>query len=433
MRKTKIKVLFLGLSMLCGSLAIAQEEDKKEEKKALAFKPLKFNITEDGSQWLRFILWNQVQLNSNNLDGDGDFGLTPNIRRSRFLALGQIAPKVFTYIHLGVNNVNTNTFGGSNGSDATQYFLHDAAIEYKFSDALALGGGLHYWNGGARLASWAGLTSLTYDIPNPLLFIPGVNRTDQFARHMGIYAKGKLGKFDYRLAWNAPGSTSAIEDVTTASENNAVYGSWRVLDEGKSIFAGNLKYNFIGSEGNLLPYVVGTYLGKKETLSASVGFYSHGNSVLNLVSDANPILAGDDAATIESKTELSSVFNYSFDINYDTPLGDNGGALTAYAAYMGYDYGTNGGTLGGATGNAIYGHLGYLIPGSKIQPYLAYQDRNWDDLGNSAGQDSGTTTNIGLNYYIAGHNLKLQLEYLVNSFDTGVDQSFIRFQTHIFF
>lgn len=428
----KLNVLFFILCFSFTSTLIAQEDKKDDKKQPLKFKPLKFNISEDGSQWLRFILWNQVQLNSNNLDGDDDFNVKPNIRRSRLLALGQVTKNIFTYIHLGANSVNSSNLGNSNGSDATQYFLHDAAIEYKFSDGFALGGGLHYWNGPARLSSWAGLTSLTYDIPNPLVFVPGVNRSDQFARHIGIYAKGKLGKFEYRLAFNDPRLNSSTEDLVNASETNAVYGGWDIQDNARTIIAGNLKYNFIGSEGNLLPYVVGTYLGKKKTLSASVGFYSHANGVTTLIDDTNPILAGDTDEDIRSKTSTSGVFNYSFDVNYDTPLGSNGGALTAYAAYLGYDYGTNGGTLFGGTGNAFYGHLGYLIPKTKLQPYIAYQDRSFDDISNSAGVGAGNTLNLGANYYFAGHNLKLTLEYLKNDFETGTKNSQIRLQAHIF-
>ena len=431
MKKNKLLLLLFMFSFVFNSTIKAQEETSPEEEKPLKFKPLKFNLNEDGSQWVRFILWNQFQMNTNNLEGEEDLTITPNIRRSRLLVMSQLNKKVFTYIHLGVNNVNAGSLGGTNGSDQTQYFLHDAALEYKFSEEFTLGGGLHYWNGLARLGSWAGLTSLTYDIPNPLIFIPGVNRTDQFARHVGIYAKGKINKFEYRIAVNDPSLTANTETPLNVSENNAVYNAWKFHEGGRTIIAGNLKYNFIGSEGNLLPYVVGTYLGKKETLSASIGFFSHANGAMTLISDGNPVLVADDNATIASKTETTSVFNYSVDVNYDAPIGKEGGAITAYAAYLNYNYGVNGGTLGGATGNAIYGQLGYLIPKTKFQPYVAYQDRNWD---NSTGtQGAGSTVNVGANYYISGHNLKLTLEYKKNNFDVGNDNSVLGLQAHIFF
>lgn len=431
MKKTKFLTLVLLFCLAFNFSVKAQEEKKEKETKPLKFKPLKFNITEDGSQWVRFILWNQVQLNSNDLDGDDNFKLTPNIRRSRLLVLGQVTPNIFTYIHMGVNNVNSGRLGIIDGSDQTQLFLHDATMEYKFSKGLAVGGGLHYWRGLTRLSSWAGLSSLTFDIPNPLVHDGTIGATDQFARHVGVFAKGKLGKFDYRVSLDDPGRNGFAEDVVNTSATNAVYGAWKYHDAGRSLFSGNIKYNFIGSEGNLLPYVVGTYLGKKKTLAASFGWVAHPNSTLILKDAANPILAGDDTATIVSKTDTGNSTHYSFDINYDTPIGDNGGALTAYGAFINYDFGENGASSAGATGSAIYTHLGYLIPKTKIQPYIAYQNRDWDDTTVLGSQRKGNTVNLGANYYIAGHNLKLTLEYIKNDFDTGLDNSQIRFQAHI--
>lgn len=429
--KNFIKKTFFFVFIFTMSNNSNAQKIKEEEKKPLAFKPLKINLTEDGSQWVRFILWNQIQLNSNNLDGDLDFNVKPNIRRSRLLVLGQVTPKIFTYIHMGVNNVNSARLGQIDGSDQTQLFLHDAAIDYKFSDALTIGGGLHYWKGLARLSSWAGLSSLTFDIPNPLVFDGTIGATDQFARNVGVYAKGKLGKFEYRIAANDPSLTGFREDAVNTTETNAVYGAWNFHEKGRTILEGNLKYNFIGSEANLLPYVVGTYLGKKKTLSASLGFVMHPNSTLILKDDTNPILEDDDDATIVSKTDTGNSNHFSLDVNYDTPLGEDGGALTAYAAYLNYDFGENGGSSAGATGSVFYTQLGYLIPKTKFQPYVVYQNRNWDDTTVLGTQRKGNSFNLGTNYYVSGHNLRLTLEYAKNSFDVGDADSQLRFQVHI--
>lgn len=429
----KITLIFLPLffSLIFVSNICAQEEEE-QEKKPLTFKPLKFNITEDGSQWVRFIIWNQMQLNSNDLDSDDHFKVTPNLRRSRLLVMGQVTPQIFTYIHIGVNNVNAGTLGQIDGSDKTQLFLHDAEIEYKFSDKLAIGGGLHYWRGLARLSSWAGLTSLSFDIANPFMFYGTIGATDQFARHVGVYAKGKLGKFEYRLAVNDPSLTGFREAPVQTSKNNAVYGAWNYHDSGKTIVEGNLKYNIIGSESDFLPFEVGTYLGKKKTLSASAGFIYHPNGSMVLKDDANPILETDEAAEIVAKTDTENVQHFSVDINFDTPLGSNGGALTAYAAYLNYNFGKNGGSAAATTGSAIYTQVGYLIPKTKLQPYVVYQDRAWDDTTVLGTQRAGNTINLGANYYVSGHNLRLTLEYLKNNFDIGEDSSQVRFQVNIF-
>ncbi len=430
MKKKGCIVLLLFLLLVFVSKVQSQEEEQK--KKSITFKPLKFNISEDGSQWLRFILWNQVQLNSNDLDGDDDFNVKPNIRRSRLLILGQVTPQIFTYIHFGVNNTNAGRLGLIDGSDETQLFLHDAAVEYKFSDKFAIGGGLHYWRGLARLSSWAGLTSLTFDIPNPLVFDGTIGATDQFARHIGVYAKGKLAKFEYRLAINDPSLTGFREDPINTTADNTVYGAWNYHDGGRTIVEGNLKYNFIGSEGNLLPYAVGSYLGKKKILSTSAGFIYHPESSLILKDNTNPILEGDDDAAIIAKTDTEDATHFSLDVNYDTPVGSNGGALTAYAAYLNYNFGENGGSAAAATGSALYTQIGYLIPKTKLQPYVVYQDRDWEDATVLGSQRAGNTFNLGTNYYVSGHNLRLTLEYLKNNFDVGEDTSQIRFQVNIF-
>lgn len=418
--------------LLCLSLSInLTNAQEKKQTKPLKFKPLKFNITKDGSQWVRFILWNQLQLNSNNLEGKQDFKVTPMIRRSRLLVMSQIAPKLFTYIHVGVNKVQTSRLGKIDGSNESQLFLHGAAVDYTFSKELTIGAGLHYWRGLARLTSWASLSSLTYDIPTPLVFHGTVGAGDQFARHIGMYAKGSLGKFDYRLAINEANRNGFREPVTNTTTENAVYGAWNYHDGGRTVYEGSLKYNFIGKEGTLLPFSTGTYLGKKKTLSASVGFMAHPNSMLVLKNKSDKILEGDKPAQIVSKTKTVGSTHFSLDVNYDTPIGTDGGALSAYAAFLNYNFGENGASSAAATGNAFYTQIGYLIPTTKLQPYFVYQNRDWDAtvLGSQRG---GNSFSVGANYYVSGHNLRLTLDYSKNNYKVGESTSKLGFQVNVF-
>lgn len=55
------------------------------------------------------------------------------------------------------------------------------------------------------LSNASTLNFLTLDQPRPFVHWHSLGITDQFARHLGVYAKGEIGKFDYRLAINAPG------------------------------------------------------------------------------------------------------------------------------------------------------------------------------------------------------------------------------------
>jgi hypothetical protein len=82
---------------------------------------------------------------------------------------------------------------GSNG-DAPQLFLHDALGEFKLNDALYIGGGLHYWKGMTRLGNQSTLNMMTLDQARPFVQWHSLGNTDQFARHLGVYAKGTIGE-----------------------------------------------------------------------------------------------------------------------------------------------------------------------------------------------------------------------------------------------
>lgn len=55
---------------------------------------------------------------------------------------------------------------GSNGN-AAQFFLHDAWTEFKVTDELYVGAGLHYWKGMTRLANQSTLNFMTLDNSRP--------------------------------------------------------------------------------------------------------------------------------------------------------------------------------------------------------------------------------------------------------------------------
>ena len=136
--------LHIGLLMVCclllGTTLTAQEGIDH------SYKPLKLNLNEDGSKYVRFIMWHQIWATTNNLsDNTSDFSVTPSIRRSRFLAFAQISPRFLILTHWGLNGLTPNnlTSLGNNGN-APQLFLHDAWGEFKVADALYSGGGLHY-------------------------------------------------------------------------------------------------------------------------------------------------------------------------------------------------------------------------------------------------------------------------------------------------
>ena len=194
-----------------------------------SYKPLTLKLNDDGSKYVRFIMWHQFwvsatqnnpgtrNLNGELIDGTGsESGWSTDIalRRSRFLMYAQISPRFLILTHWGINNQSAingatapsgpnATTSASNQGKKPQLFIHDAWTEYEIlKNKLYLGAGIHYWNGVSRLSSQSTLNFMTMDAP--IFNWHNIEATDQFARQFGVYAKGQIGKLDYRVAINKP-------------------------------------------------------------------------------------------------------------------------------------------------------------------------------------------------------------------------------------
>lgn len=130
-----------------------------------SYKPLQLKLNEDGSKYLRIIMWHQLWAESNNLSDESQkTDANISIRRSRFLAYSQISPRFLVLTHWGLNSLNASNLSKlGNDSDSPQLFLHDTWAEYKVIDQLHIGAGLIYWNGLTRrregcwgAGSWCG-------------------------------------------------------------------------------------------------------------------------------------------------------------------------------------------------------------------------------------------------------------------------------------
>lgn len=399
--------LMMIVCLLVGNTLSAQEKEVDH-----SYKPLTLKLNEDGSKYIRFIMWHQIWAETNNLSNGSDFSVTPSIRRSRFLAYAQVSPKFLILTHWGLNGLTPNnmTSLGNNG-DAPQLFLHDAWGEFKLNDALYIGGGLHYWKGMTRLSNQSTLNFMTLDQARPFAHWHSLGNTDQFARHLGIYAKGTIAeKLQYRVAVNQRmnpanslrGATSYNGD-TTVSINGA----------GNAVVEGYVEYQFWDKESDKLPYKVGTYMGSKKILNIGAGFFTQPNGAHNNVTGAD-----------------QSVAHFAGDIFLDMPVGESGNAINAYASFMRFNYGDNFVGRWAGTGTNLYAHAGYYIKAAKLMPYVAFQNGNYDGYPNPV-----QSLDIGANYYINGHNAKLTLEYhsITNDLNNGTDDiSQIRLQMHVF-
>ncbi len=404
-----------------------------------SYKPMTLKLNDDGSKYIRFITWHQfwltsTQNNPGTLDINGkeaesstDFAL----RRSRFLVMTQISPRALIVSHWGINNqsfVNGGASaaglaasanpGASNGGKRPQVYIHDAWTEYEVvKGKLTLGAGLHYWNGISRMTNASTLNIMTIDAP--IFNWATIEATDQFARQMGIFAKGQIGRLDYRLALNKPFAFGA---TPAAVLKNGI--AVNVLNENWAQ-AGYFKYMLWDKESNKLPYEVGSYLGAKKILNIGAGFYSH--------KDASLYKTESDS-TFASQTALG------VDVYMEKPLKRKGAALHFYGVYYNYNFGKNyirnigilnthasvkapaagktadswagGGNLQPTigTGSIIYAQFGFKMPnmknGTSFMPYATFTSKDFERLADPSSQFG-----LGINYFITGHNAKVSLEY----------------------
>jgi hypothetical protein len=401
-------------------------------------------LDEEGKKYIRFLTWNQVwttatENNPGTVDAYGeldDNSLGIGLRRSRFLTYSQLTERYLILLHMGINNQTFNSGGGS-GTEGLggygdgkkpQVFIHDVWNEYMVVKAeqegdfsLAIGAGLHYWNGVSRKSSSSTFCYLTLDAPT--FAWPNIEVTDQFARQFGWYAKGKWRKLGYRLAINQPFIADARATLNQDRAVNIATDAWS--------YAGYVDWQFWDQEPDLLPYRTSSWHGAKSVFNIGAGFYVH--------PDSSGILDQDEDLDRQSQVAVG------IDAYYDKPVGNCGAAATAYAAYYLFDYGDNyfrnvgimnTGRLGdpaflagqgiepaisGAgnaqplmgTGEIFYIEGGYVLPdwvlGSnrgRLQPFGAFTQKNLDWL-----DDPAFNWDMGVNYLIDSHRAKLTFQY----------------------
>ena len=161
---------------------------------------LKVKLDEDGKKYFRLISWAQVQTSYNNDVADDASKLDFNLRRARILMYAQINEKFLILTHFGLNSLNSSTLSPTGKGEGAQLFFHDVWAQYNLSKDHSIGGGLHYYNGISRLNNQSTLNFMTLDNNRQSWATLGLS--DQFVRHIGVFAKGKFGKLQYRVAIN---------------------------------------------------------------------------------------------------------------------------------------------------------------------------------------------------------------------------------------
>lgn len=387
-------------------------------------KELKYNLNPDGDRYVKFTFLNQVWLRYNQSnpgttvngepqDNTFDIGL----RRTRMQFFGQLTDHVFFYTQFGMNNFN---FLSQNaGNRKLQPFFHDALAEFnvfKRNNALKLGGGLTITNGLSRFSQPSIGTIMTTDVP---VFLQAtVDQTDEFSRKLSIYARGQVGKIDYRFALSDPfpvQTNGQVPPVLNADAGFTTYGHSKQ-------YQGFLAYNFFDKEPHTTPYMAGTYLGDKKVLNLEGGVIYQQDATWNLTG------SGD--------TSFNDMLLWSVAVFADMPLNHNKYALSAYAGFYSTDYGLNyirnNGIMNPAngnnnpriysgagnsypmfgSGNSIYTQVGLRLPENifkdlgTLMPYVSYRWSSYDKLA-----DPVSIINGGVNWLIDEHRSKLSLNY----------------------
>lgn len=364
---------------------------------------LKVKLDEDGKKYFRIISWAQVQATYNDDVSAEASKLNFNIRRARVLMFAQINDKFLILTHFGLNSLNSSDLSPTGKGDGAQLFFHDVWAQYSLGKDHAIGGGLHYFNGISRLNNQSTLNIMTLDNNRQSWATLGL--TDQFVRHIGVFAKGNFGSLQYRVAIN-DAIVNGLDTRNPIINGPSTYAGNRLIgsrDAGK-VYAGYFEYNFLNQESNFLPYKVGTYLGGEKIFNIGAGFFVHPSG--SVIMDANGDFKGEDVSLL------------AIDAFYDAPLGNAGSAITAYATYQNNNYGKDYLFSAYGTGSMVYGHVGYVIAGdiskTRFQPFLSYASNSYD-----AVSDNRNILGFGANAYFSGHNSKLTLEYQNQKFGSS--------------
>jgi hypothetical protein len=410
--------LFASFAFLCCIIQVNAQEKPEE------INELKMNLNESGSQYIKATFLNQMwfRYNESNpgtlvLDQPKSETFDIGLRRTRFQLYGQLTDRVFFYFQFGQNNFNY--LSQNSGNRKLQAFFHDALGEYRISkrsDMLILGGGLTIANGLSRFSQPSIGTIATMDVP--IFAQATVDQTDEFSRKLSLYARGQLGKLDYRLILSDPFPITTNGQTPPALSSNATFAQ----QGHKKQYQGFFIYNFFDKEPHTTPYMTGTYLGKKKVLNLEAGFITQGNATW----------------TSESTDTTYHAMNlWSVALFYDAPLNtEKGTALNAYAGYYNYDFGPgylryNGimnpassvkgpypaGSHGNAfpmfgTGNIFYMQVAYLMKkdllgerNGTLMPYASLMSSDYTRLDKQMN-----VVNAGINWILKGHTSKLTLD-----------------------
>jgi hypothetical protein len=423
------KSILLGLFLIT-SINLYAQDNPASHKKDL--EELRLKLNDDGSHYLKFTILGQVwvRYNENNpgttvlkepASGTFDIG----IRRLRFQLFGQLTDHTFFYLHFGQDNFNylsTRKFTP---------FIQDAIVEYKVkkgSEALIFGAGLSIISGLSRFTQPQLANILSTDIP--IFTLPTFDLTDQAGRKLSLYARGQLDRLDYRIIMGNPfpvnTSGTTLPSLSVTGYPTTPYSNF--TQRGNHLqYQGLFIWNFFDKEPHIIPFMPGTYYGKKKVFNVEAGF----------ITQKDATWSSPDTGRSANYHSLNC---WSVAVFYDAPLNkEKGTALNAYAGYFNTQYGPGylryigvmnpadglaasttyvPGSQGNTfpmygTGHVIYSQLGYLLKkdflgksNGILMPYLILQTAKYDRLDKAM-----TIFNLGTNWFLKANNSKISFDY----------------------
>lgn len=413
----KIKITLLAVTSLV-TIGSFGQNFKKPKYYFDDAKTMSADIGFTGQIWARYTDMNPGSL-VNGVQKEGVFDV--GLRRWRFTSNLVISSKARAFIQFGQNNFNYKS------TKQTGAFFHDANFEYDlFSGAInkqeeskgisyvfTVGGGLFGWSGPSRYASPSVSSLLGYDAPLYQQATNGIS--DQFLRKLGVYAKGEVGRIEYRFALTTPMTITGVS--TTPSKTLASFNGKSTSLQPQAY----VKYQLKEKESVNSAYHKSTYLGEKEILAFGAGFVQQKGAFLEIQNN------GD--------TTKANMLQLSADLFYESKLDETKKtSTTVYFSYSNYQFGHNyyrnlgvmnpsdgskqGTIMNGAgdgfptigTGSVLFGQIGWLKKfdsGKALQPYVMSQV-----MALKAFDQVMQTFDIGLNYMPLGNqNIKFSLDY----------------------
>lgn len=375
------------------------------------------------------------------------------VRRAVFTVVTQLNPRTLLLLNVsGTNNSGEVAFQSS-----TNLGILDAYGEYKFNNALYIGAGLHQWTGFSRLNE-DGVGSLL-NLDQPSFQQITWNKLDKLGRFLGIYAKGDIGKFNYRVSVNdayvTPTTNFAANTGKGSPNGGYINGEARNAQvnvgyfnpaANSKILQGYLEYAFWDKEKHIIPYQVSTYNGAIRLLNFGAGFLYRKDGILTPTrielrnaglpeSTTNPkIITAANESDIKAFA-IDGILLYPFSSNLD--------GIALYTGYFRTDLGSNyytvtnvfnnvianneasainsAGNAYPATGTSttIYTQLGYIAPktllkNSRLGVFGTYQNSNFEAL-----KDNLVIYEAGINWFLSTNKFKITLAYRNRPVYTG--------------